>query len=247
MGIGRSKLHLPRGSPGRWLALGLLPGVLVACAQAAASVPEPQTRVRLALVPTFTPLPPPTATLTPIPSATATAPYATPTPDEFEAAGPPVRLEIPAIGVDAAVETVGRLPNDEIDVPKLPGNVAWFDESARPGQSGKPAIISGHLDSRSGPAVFWDLRKLLPGDELVVTYANGARHVFAVDDKERYFADQLPVQKLLGRNPRRMLNLITCDGAWDRGHASYVQRLAVYTRYKGPIEADANTSPRLNH
>jgi sortase (surface protein transpeptidase) len=226
-----------RGSQWRWVALALVPGVLAACSQVVASVPEPQTRIRRALVPTFTPLPPPTATLTPLPSATPTAPYATPTPDEFEAAGLPVRLEIPAIGVDAAIEHVGRLPNNEIDVPKLPADVAWFTESARPGQAGKPAIISGHLDSRSGPAVFWDLRKVLPGDELVVTYANGTRFVFEVEDKERYFADQLPVQKLLGRNPRRMMNLITCDGAWDRGHASYVQRLAVYTRFKGRIGA----------
>jgi sortase (surface protein transpeptidase) len=234
-------MNLWRGLPRRWLILALLPGLVGACGQAAASVPEPQARVRLALVPTFTPLPPPTATLTPPPSATPTAPYATPTPDEFEAAGLPVRLEIPAIGVDAAVEHVGRMPNNEIDVPKLPADVAWFNESARPGQTGKPAVIAGHLDSRTGPAVFWDLRKLLPGDELVVTYANGARYVFAVEDKERYFADQLPVQKLLGRNPRRMLNLITCDGAWDQGRASYVQRLAVYTRFKGRIEAGVTT------
>jgi sortase (surface protein transpeptidase) len=211
------------------------------CGQASASAPEPDVRARVALMPTFTALPPATATLTPFPSATPTAPYATPTPDEFEAAGLPVRLEIPAIGVDAAVEHVGRMPSNQIDVPKLPADVAWFNESALPGQSGKPAVIVGHLDSRTGPAVFWDLRKLVPGDELVVTFANGARYVFQVEDKERYLTDQIPAQKLLGRNARRMLNLITCDGAWDRGRASYLQRLAVYTSYQGRLEAGVLT------
>jgi sortase (surface protein transpeptidase) len=205
------------------------------------SVPEPVGVARLALAATFTPLPPPTASLTPLPSATATVPYATPTPDEFEAAGVPVRLEIPAIGVDAAVENVGRLPNEQIDVPKLPGNVAWFHESALPGQTGKTSVVVGHLDSRTGPAVFWDLRKLVPGDELTVTYNNGARYVFTVEDKERYATDNLPRDKLLGKTPRRMLNLITCDGAWDRGVASYSQRLAVYTSYRGRLDAGLPT------
>jgi sortase (surface protein transpeptidase) len=170
-------------------------------------------------------------------------PYATPTPDEFEAAGLPVRLEIPAIGVDAAVEHRGRSPDGKMDDPELPADVAWFNESARPGQPGKPAVISGHLDSRSGPAVFWDLRKLVPGDELTVTYANGARYLFVVEDKERYLTDHVPAQKLMGRNPRRMLNLITCDGAWNRGAASYDQRLAVYTAYRGLIAPGALPSP----
>jgi len=188
---------------------------------------------RLALIPTFTPLPPATATITPLPSATATEPYMTPTPDPFEAAGPPVRLEIPAIGVDAPMEHVGRLPKGEMDVPQIPGDVAWFNESALPGQAGKPAVIAGHLDSPAGPAVFYELRLLVPGDEMAVTYANGDRHVFVVEDKERYAFEAAPLQKIYGQNPGRMMNLITCDGAWDGGSANYQQRLVVYTRYKG--------------
>ncbi len=231
---------MSRGLAAWSLALGLVP-LVAACGGANASVPEPDLQARAALIPTFTPLPPPSPTPSPMPSATPAVPYATPTPDEFEAAGVPVRMAIPAIGVDAAIEQVGRRPNNEIDVPKLPANVAWFVESARPGQAGKPSVVAGHLDSRTGPAVFWDLRKLVPGDELVVTYANGARYVFVVEDKERYFADRTPTQKLLGKNPRRMLNLITCDGAWDSGRASYLQRLAVYTRYQGQLEAGALT------
>jgi sortase (surface protein transpeptidase) len=204
---------------------------LAGCGSGAAMA-EPEAWARAALIPTFTPLPPPTATITPLPTPSPTAAYSTPTPDVFEAAGLPVRLEIPAIGVDAPIEHVGRLPTGAMDVPKIPENVAWFDESALPGQRGRPAVLSGHLDSPYGPAVFYKLRFLVPGDELAVTYENGARYVFAVRSKERYIHDQAPMQRIFSENPRRLLNLITCDGAWDRGQANYQQRLVIYTEMK---------------
>lgn len=183
-------------------------------------------------LPTFTPLPPPTATITPLPSATPTEPYRTATPDIFQAAGRPVLLEIPAIQVRSTIEEVGVLPNGQMDVPRVAMNVAWFRDSALPGQKGKPAVIAGHLDSPTGPAVFYKMRFLIPGDEMVVTYENGDRYVFVVEGKERYLFDQAPLAKIFGRNPGRMLNLITCDGAWDSGSANYQQRLVVYARLK---------------
>jgi LPXTG-site transpeptidase (sortase) family protein len=196
--------------------------------------PEPDYGgLRAELVPTFTALPAPTATLTPLPSATPTEVYSTPTPDIFEQAGVPVMIEIPAIDVVAPVEQVGRLPSGQMDVPKIAANVAWFDESALPGQTGRTSVIAGHLDSPTGPAVFYKLRMLVPGDEMVVRYANGDRHVFVVSDKERYFSDNAPLSKIFGRNSGRVLNLITCDGAWDSGNANYQQRLVVYAKLKG--------------
>lgn len=216
------------------LAAGAATAMLTVSAGACRShalAPEPEVWARQQLIPTFTPLPRSSDTPTPLPSATATAPYSTATPDAFEAAGAIVRLEIPAIGVDASVEKVGRLPSGQMDVPKVPEDVAWFTESALPGQpSGRPSIIAGHLDSPAGPAVFYRLRHLVPGDELAVTYENGDRYVFAVQDKERYLYDSAPVDKIFGSNPNRMLNLITCDGAWDGGAANYEQRLVIYTK-----------------
>jgi hypothetical protein len=216
------------------LALLLLP-LLAACGDGYTVSAETDTRMaRAELIPTFTPLPPATATITPIPSATATQPYVTATPDEFEAAGLPIVLEIPAIGVRASIEHVGRTPEQHVDVPKIPANVAWFNESALPGQNGKPAFINGHLDSAGGiEAVFFELRDLIPGDELAVTYENGDRHVFVVETKERYTLADIPYQRLYGAGSGRYLNLMTCDGAWDGADANYEQRLVIYTRYKG--------------
>ena len=187
---------------GRAAALALLAGaaaLLVAGCQTSAVAPERDSAwARAELVPTYTALPAPSATLTALPSSTPTARYATPTPDAFQRAGVPVRLEIPAIGVDATVEKVGRDAEGKVDVPKISANVAWFDESALPGQGGKTSVISGHLDDPFGPAVFYELRRLVPGDELAVTYSSGERFVFAVDDKERYSTDAVPSQRIFG-------------------------------------------------
>lgn len=226
----------------------VLAAILAGCAgRSVAVAPEPEGPALLAArQPTFTPLPAPSATLTPLPTRAATSPAPTPTPDEFERAGLPVRLEIPAIGVDAVIEHVGRLPSGQMDVPHVPSHVAWFNESALPGQySEKTAIISGHLDSPAGPAVFFALRKLVVGDELVVTYSNGNRYTFVVTEKERYRADQIPAQKLHGdgETKGRRLNLFTCDGAWDRGRANYTQRLVVYTRMREMLPAAATPAP----
>lgn len=211
-----------------------LPLASIACAAASIEVlPETTTKwARAELEPTFTPLPAPSETLTPPSTATDTVPYQTPTPDQFQAAGLPVRLRIPAVGIDAVVERTGRDSEGKVDVPKISRNVAWFDESALPGQAGKTSVVSGHLDDPVGPAVFYKLRMLVPGDELEVTYDNGTRFIFVVEAKERYAYDRAPVQKVFGATPRRMLNLITCDGAWNAGQANYGQRLVVYSRLK---------------
>lgn len=217
------------------LALPLaLPLAAAACDTAGADVlPETTTKwARAELEPTYTPLPESTATLTPPPTPTPDAPYQTPTPDQFQAAGLPVRLRIPAVGIDAVIERVGRDPEGKVDVPKISRNVAWFTESALPGQAGKTSVVSGHLDDPYGPAVFYKLRMLVPGDEVEVTYDNGTRFVFVVEAKERYAFDRAPVQKVFGQTSRRMLNLITCDGAWNSGQANYNQRLVVYSRLK---------------
>ena len=216
--------------------------VLSGCARSVVSSESSDAWARAALIPTFTALPPATATITPLPSGTPTTPYYTPTPDAFEAAGPVVRLEIPAIGVDAAVEKVGRLPSGSMDVPKVPENVAWFTESALPGQPiGRTSVIAGHLDSPLGPAVFFDLRRLVPGDEMAVTYANGDRYVFSVTKKERYVFDGMPVDRIFGNTPEPVLNLITCDGAWDGGQANYQQRLVIYAKLKPSGQAPAGS------
>jgi sortase (surface protein transpeptidase) len=174
----------------------------------------------------------PTATERPLPTAT-TAPTDAPAPtaDPMADTGPPTRVEIPAIGVDATVEQVGLTPDRAMDVPKGWMNVGWYENGFYPGEPGN-SVIAGHLDtSTGGPAVFWDLNQLIPGDEITVTYENGSRLTFVMVDNRvyNYDAQGAIIESIFGKSLTPDLNLVTCDGAWDQGLATYAKRLVVFT------------------
>lgn len=139
----------------------------------------------------------------------------------------PRRLLIPAIGVNASVESVGLDAHGNMDVPKKWKDVGWYDLGPRPGQTGN-AVIAGHLDSTTGPAVFWKLKQLKPGDALSVADIDGKEHRFRVSRTEIYGADDAPLQTIFGRDDGAHLNLITCGGAWDKKSGHYTERLAVF-------------------
>ena len=141
----------------------------------------------------------------------------------------PSELVIPAIHVDAPVEHVGTTPDGAMDAPHEWNDVAWFDQGYRPGERGS-AVIAGHLDSTTDRAVFWDLRLLKPGDQVLVKDANGSRLTFQVTGSEIYPYNQAPLQKIFGPASAPMLNLVTCNGVFDRGAKNYDKRLVVYAR-----------------
>ncbi len=75
----------------------------------------------------------------------------------------PVRLKIPGISLDAAVESVGLTPDNAMGVPKGPADVAWFSLGPSPGQVGS-AVIAGHFGWKDGiPAAFDNLSILRKG------------------------------------------------------------------------------------
>ena len=186
--------------------------------------PEPAPRPQAATG--GSPTPQPTATPSPSPTATATAtPIPTPTPVPI---GTPVRFKIPTIKVDAEVEHVGLTPDGAMDVPKNYDNVAWYSPGPKPGEPGN-ATIAGHVDSKRGEAVFWNLRKLKPGDEVYVVGSDGVERRFVVTLLEFYKRTDAPLQRIFGAADGRHLNLITCAGVFDRGRQEYDSVLVVYT------------------
>jgi len=131
--------------------------------------------------------------------------------------------------VDAPVELVGTTPDGAMDVPKEWNDVGWFDKGYRPGLPGS-AVMAGHLDSTTDKAVFWDLGKLKPGDQVLVKREDGSQASFTVTGSDVYPFDQAPLQKIFGPSDAPALNLVTCNGTFDRGSKNYNQRLVVYTR-----------------
>jgi sortase (surface protein transpeptidase) len=130
-------------------------------------------------------------------------------------ASPPTRISIPAIGVDSQVIPLGLAPDGTLAVPQ-PGphlnNAAWFKNSPAPGQPG-PSIIEGHVDSQSGPSVFFQLGNIRPGDRIDVTRADGIRLEFTVNAVRDYLKTKFPTDVVYGADDlsHPQLRLITCS------------------------------------
>jgi hypothetical protein len=153
------------------------------------------------------------------------------------AAVPPVRLLIPAIGVDAAVEEVGVAADGTLATPAVRpwDDVGWYSGGPAPGQQGS-AVIAGHLDRPGGyPAVFWNLRLLVPGEQITVVDARGVRRLFRITRVATYAPTQAPLQEIFGDLSGRYLNLITCAGTWIPSQHQTSERLVVYSTLLGPV------------
>lgn len=152
-----------------------------------------------------------------------------PTPTVSATQSIPSRVKISAINVDADVESVGLDSQNRMDVPKEDMNVAWYNLGFKPGEKGS-AVLAGHYDARTGgPAVFYDLAKLRPGDTIQVTYADNEVFTFTVTDSELYDFDKVPLEDIFNSTDKARLNLITCDGVFNKSSANYSKRLVVYT------------------
>ena len=139
----------------------------------------------------------------------------------------PVRLIIPAIGVRTRLIRLGLTSAGTLQVPGSTGVAGWFDRSPRPGATGS-AIIAGHIDSVAGPAVFFRLRSLRPGDRVYVRRADGTLAVFRVTAVRTYLKARFPTAAVYGPAPGPQLRLITCGGTFDPALGSYLSNVVVY-------------------
>jgi hypothetical protein len=140
-----------------------------------------------------------------------------------------VRLEIAAIGVRAPVIRLGLNRDGTLEVPARFDEVGWWTGGARPGERG-PAVIAGHVDSRTGPAVFFRLDRLRARDTIVVVRRDGSRARFVVQRIARYRKAAFPTARVYGPTRAPALRLITCSGAFDAASGHYVDNTVVYAR-----------------
>ncbi|RBP06098.1 class F sortase [Rossellomorea aquimaris] len=143
----------------------------------------------------------------------------------------PTTIEIPAIDLSAPVEAVGLKENGEMAVTESFEKTGWYEGGYKPGEPGN-AVIGGHVDSRNGPAIFYNLNKLSKGDEIIVKNKDGEDRTFVVTDMKEYPWDDAPLQSIFGYSHASTLNLITCTGDFDRSSRNYSKRLVVYTELK---------------
>lgn len=153
----------------------------------------------------------------------------------------PTALRIPKLELSAPFEApLGLRDDGQVEVPEQFDTVGWYEPSPAPGALG-PAVVLGHVDSRSGPAVFYSLGQLIPGDVVLVDRSDGETVRFEVTHLERYRQDGFPTEDVYGNIDHAGLRLITCSGDYDRETGRYSHNLIVFAkmvteeRSRGPL------------
>lgn len=146
----------------------------------------------------------------------------------------PKRLVIPKLNVDAEVESVGMDDKGRMDVPKGIINVAWYNLGFKPGQTGN-AVFAGHFDKPDGkPSVFNKLDTLKVGDLIEVDGQLGTKQQFKVTEVRVVDLDKFPLEEVFGQGDKKMVNLITCGGEWNKEKKEYSERTIVFSELVTP-------------
>ena len=158
--------------------------------------------------------------------------------------GLPVRLKIPVIGVDTAIEDAYITPDGRMDVPAGSVNVAWYALGPRPGQIGS-AVIGGHFGIDNGvPKVFYLLNNLKANDKVYVVDDKGNTLTFTVRSIRVFGRNDDSTPVFLSNDGLSHLNLITCEGIWNRINDTYPDRRVVFAEAT-PSEEAAVVKPLI--
>ena len=141
----------------------------------------------------------------------------------------PSRLKIPAINVDANVLHLGLTSSGAMDAPKGPSDVSWYDLGVRPGEIGS-AVMAGHYGAwKDGSvSVFENLTKLQKGDKVSIINEDGSAEVFVVRETKIFLSTDNSQTVFLSTDGKSHLNLITCEGIWNKSDKSYSNRYVVF-------------------
>jgi hypothetical protein len=141
----------------------------------------------------------------------------------------PTRIDVPAIGVHAPVVPLGLQRDGMMAVPPMnkAQETSWYKYGPTPGEVG-PAIIVGHVDSKTGPAVFYRLGEVKPGTKVQITRKDGTRPVFEVYRLERVAKAHFPTARVYGQVRHPAMRLITCGGRFNAATGHYLDNIIVY-------------------
>jgi sortase (surface protein transpeptidase) len=178
-----------------------------------------------------------TTTTAPSPTVgqAAPAPTATLEPERPAVEAYPLRVRIPEIGVDADVIDLGLNTDGTLEVPSNFAQTGWYTGRSVPGEAG-PSVVVGHVDSHSGPAVFYRLKDLEVGHVIEIDRSDGLIALYRVSEKENVLKDEFPTERVYGDTAEPTLRLVTCGGDFDRAVRSYQGNLIVFAQHLGNYE-----------
>lgn len=139
----------------------------------------------------------------------------------------PTAVRIPSIAVDAVMLPLGLRPDGSINVPSDFSQTGWWVDGPEPGEAG-PSVILGHVDNRQGPAVFFELKKLVAGELIHIDRNDGSVITYVVERTEKHAKDSFPTNAVYGPDPHPVLRLVTCGGEFDRTARSYEDNVIVF-------------------
>jgi LPXTG-site transpeptidase (sortase) family protein len=149
------------------------------------------------------------------------------------AIGIPTNIVIPHINVNAKVESLGLTSEGAMDAPQGPENVAWYNLGTRPGNIGS-AVIAGHYGTwKNGQgSVFNNLNKLERGDIIYIKDENGVFVTFVVREIKNYDPLANATDVFYSNDEKSHLNIVTCEGIWNKITKSYSERLVIFADKK---------------
>ncbi len=136
-------------------------------------------------------------------------------------------MRIPRLGIDARPVPLTLGDDGSLADPERPADIGWWREGPLPGAQGN-AVFVGHLDSKTGPAVFYDLKSLKPGDLVFVRGSAGSDLSFRVREVEQFPISAFPTDRVYRSGGKPGLVLLTCGGSYDRAAGRYADNVVVF-------------------
>jgi hypothetical protein len=173
----------------------------------------------------------------PVPSGSAAAVAAAavrPATHAGLAGSTPLTVALPSIGLTAPLLGLGLDSKGAPELPPFsePRTAGWLRDSATPGAAGT-AVLVGHVDTRTGPAVFWNLSAVPAGSQVAVTRVDGSTALFTVDAVRVFARASFPSAQVYGPAKDAQLRIITCGGVFDRKLAEYTGNVVVFAHLSG--------------
>ncbi|GAA1056457.1 class F sortase [Agromyces luteolus] len=141
---------------------------------------------------------------------------------------PPVRIEVPDLGIDMRIDPVGLDADGNMGLFDDPAVAAWYRWGPAPGSDAGSTVVAAHVDSLEYRVLpFARLKDAAPGTAVFVTDAAGTRHAYAVESLQVTEKAAVDWDAAFDRSGAPRLTLVTCGGAFDYEARRYLSNLVV--------------------